>query len=401
MKVSNYIKEFIEVNASNIIGLRREFHQIPELGFEEFKTSECIANYLENLGINVVKRIAKTGIVVDINENNSDYCIALRFDIDALPIWEDTGLPFSSIHKGKMHACGHDGHIAIGLGIANLINEIKDEIPSRVRLIFQPAEEGLGGAKSMVNNGVLKNPTPDVIIGFHIWPDLDTGEIGIRNGPIMSAGDRYKIKLIGKEGHGSKPHLAIDPTIMAAEVINGLQNIVGRNIDALEPVVISVGTINGGNSFNTIPSNVEITGTTRFQNSELREVIKNEIEGLVKGVTISHNGKYEFQYEECFDVTQSDPKLVSLLRSAIQENVGDIKVVELEKPTMVSEDFSEYEKYIPGIYFFIGTKDKHENSFYPLHNSRYTLDENTLLIAVEIISEFVFNLANKKGGMKI
>lgn len=398
--IFGFIEKETKINSPEIINLRRELHKIPELGFEEYKTSLLIANYLENLGLNVVKGVGKTGVVADINEEIQDYCIALRFDIDALPIFEETDLPFASIHYGKMHACGHDGHIAIGLGIAKLINNIRAKIPARIRLIFQPAEEGRGGAKRMIDDGVLNEPTPDVIIGIHIWPYLDTGEIGIKKGPIMAAGDKFSIKLFGKEGHGSGPHLAIDPTIMVAEVINGFQNIVGRNINPLEPTVISVGTINGGNSFNTIPSQIELTGTTRFTNIQLRKTLKKDMEKLIEGITLAYNGSYEFNYEKCFDVTNSNVTLVNILRNTINENVKDIKVIELDTPSMASEDFSEYENYSPGIYFFIGTKNHNKNCIYPLHNSKYNFDESILTRSVEVLTKFVFNLANKKqkGG---
>ncbi len=394
------IKDFIKRNNDEIINLRREFHKYPELGFQEFKTSEMITEYLESLGLSV-NNMDNTGIVVDINSEITDYCIALRFDIDALPIEEETDLEFKSTYNGMMHACGHDGHIAIGLGLAKLFNEIKESIPVRVRMIFQPAEEGHGGAKKMIESGVLNNPTPDLIIGLHIWPYINSGDIGIKSGAVMAAGDKYYLKLNGKAGHGSSPHLTIDPTIMASEIIQGFQNIIGRRIDPIEPSVISVGTIKSGNSFNTIPSNVEITGTTRFTNMYLREELHNKMESLIKSVTEFYGGTYEFNYEKCFDVTTADKELVNILRDSIIETLGKDRVVELENPSMASEDFSEYENYIKGLYFFIGTRNSIKNCVYPLHNSKYNLDEDILSNAITVLGKLVINISNLRIKEKL
>jgi len=386
------ISEFIKVNNGEIINLRRNFHKIPEGGFEEFKTSEMILNYLESLGLNA-KRIASTGIVADINTEITDYCIALRFDIDALPITEDTGLSFGSMHSGMMHACGHDGHISIGLGIAKLLLELKEFIPARIRLIFQPAEEGLGGARKMIEEGALVEPMPDLIIGLHIWPYLQSGKIGIKSGAVMAAGDKFHIKLIGKGGHGSSPHLTIDPTVMLAEVIQGFQKIPSRYINPIEPVVISVGSIVGGNSFNTIPNDVEITGTTRFTNIELRDEIKNRMEDILESIITANGGVYEFVYEDCFDVTVSHEKLVNIVDSTAKTIIGEDNVVKIINPSMASEDFSEYEKSIPGLYFFLGTMNAEKDCIYPLHHSKFNIDEDILSIGVMLLGKLVYNIS--------
>ncbi|HAE92403.1 MAG TPA: amidohydrolase [Tissierella sp.] len=393
MKVLDFlISEFIKVNNDEIINLRRNFHKIPEGGFEEFKTSEMILNYLESLGLNA-KRIASTGIVADINTEITDYCIALRFDIDALPITEDTGLSFGSMHSGMMHACGHDGHISIGLGIAKLLLELKEFIPARIRLIFQPAEEGLGGARKMIEEGALVEPMPDLIIGLHIWPYLQSGKIGIRSGAVMAAGDKFHIKLIGKGGHGSSPHLTIDPTVMLSEVIQGFQKIPSRYINPIEPVVISVGSIVGGNSFNTIPNDVEITGTTRFTNIELRDEIKNRMEDILESIITANGGMYEFVYEDCFDVTVSHEKLVNIVDSTAKTIIGEDNVVKIINPSMASEDFSEYEKSIPGLYFFLGTMNAEKDCIYPLHHSKFNIDEDILSIGVMLLGKLVYNIS--------
>jgi len=393
--IDKLINEFIHKNNSEILNIRREIHKYPEIGFEEFKTSEMIKTYLMESGLSP-QNIAGTGVIVDINTNIKDYCIALRFDIDALPIFEDTGLEFSSAHDGKMHACGHDGHIAIGLGLAKMLNEIKDNIPARIRLIFQPAEEGLGGASKIIKEGALEDPNPNLIIGLHIWPYLESGKIGIKTGPVMAAGDKYYVRLVGKQGHGSSPHLAIDPTIMAAEIIQGFQKISSRFVNPIDPVVISVGTINGGESFNTIPASVEITGTTRFVDIELRKEIESRMEDIINGVVIASRGSYEFVYEKCFDVTTSDEELVNILESTAYEIIGQDNVIRVANPNMASEDFSEYEKLIPGLYFFVGTRNEDKDCVYPLHNSKYKLDEDIISNAITLLGKLVINISNMK-----
>lgn len=395
--INELIKKLVKENNEEVINLRQSFHKIPERGFEEYKTSKEIFEYLKSLGLKV-KRIAKTGVIADINDDILDYCIALRFDIDALPIEEETGVDYSSTYKGMMHACGHDGHISIGLGLAKLLMSIKNLIPARIRFIFQPAEEGLGGAKQMIKEGVLENPKPNLIIGLHIWPYIKSGNIGIKSGPVMAAGDKFYIKLIGKEGHGSGPHLTVDPTIMASEVIQGFQKIISRNINPVEPSVISIGTINGGNSFNTIPNCVELTGTTRFTNMNLREVIKNRMEDIIKSVVHENGGMYEFIYYNCFDVTDSDEKLVNIIRKTATELIGNEKVILLDNPSMASEDFSEYERFVPGLYFFLGTNNKEKNCIYPLHHSKFNLDEEILSIGVNLMGKFVYDLSKSRVG---
>ena len=395
--IDDRIRKFAFENKEELIELRRELHKYPEIGFEEFKTSKIISDYLEGLGLNVRKGIASTGVVADINSHIDDYTVALRFDIDGLPITEETGLDYSSNNIDKMHACGHDGHITIGLGMAKLLCEIKESIPARIRLIFQPAEEGKGGAKKMVEEGVLKDPVPNLIIGFHIWPYLNTGEVGLKSGPVMAAGDKFHIKLLGKGGHGSSPHLAIDPILMAAEVIQGLQKIVSRNIATSESAVLSLGTIEGGSSFNIIPSEVELSGTIRVDNTDLRGIIEERMEDVLKGVALGSGGGYEFDYESCFKLTTSHEELVDILYKSICESLGEEKAIFLESCNMTSEDFSEYEEYIPGLYFFLGTRNEDKDCVHPLHNPLYKLDEDTLPIGIIVLGTLLKNICNLKA----
>lgn len=392
-----FVKKFVDLFKDELIQLRREFHKFPEIGFEETKTSEMIKEYLTKIGISNIVEIASTGVIVDLNSHIKDYCIAIRVDMDALPINEETNLEFKSLSPNRMHACGHDGHITIGLGLIRVLNEIKDSIQSRIRFIFQPAEEGLGGAKQMVLEGALQKPKPDIILGFHIWPYLNTGEIGIIEGPTMAAGDKFLVRLIGEEGHGSTPHLAIDPTIMAAEVIQGFQNIVGRKVNALDPAVISVGTIKSGNSFNTIPAEVTITGTTRYIQKYLKEFLKDNMELLIKSVTGLNGGTYEFNYESCFELTTSDKRLVKTFKSTLNDKGISKNLVVFNNPIMASEDFSEYEIYVPGLYFFIGTRNEEKGCIYPLHSSKYMIDEDVIPKSIELLCYLIEGYVGKEG----
>lgn len=390
--IHDLIETIVSKKNEEIIDLRRTFHKIPEIGFQEFETSTLIYNHLESLGLKVNK-IAQTGIIADINSEITDYCIALRFDIDALPITEETMLSYQSTNNGVMHACGHDGHISIGLGLASLLVEIKELIPARIRLIFQPAEEGLGGAKKMIEEGAISDPVPNLIIGLHIWPYLNSGEIGIKSGPVMAAGDKFEIELMGIGGHGSSPHLTIDPSIMLMEMIQGFQKIVSRNINPIEPAVISIGTINGGNSFNTIPNSIKLTGTTRFTNINLRDDIKNKMENVLESIILSNGGSYKFNYEKCFDVTVSDEELVKVINLTAIDSIGANNVTILANPSMASEDFSEYEINIPGLYFFLGTKNNIKNCNYPLHHSKFNLDEDILSLGIILIGRLIYNIS--------
>lgn len=390
--VNDTIKEKVLSYKDEFIRLRRKFHQCPELGFCEFNTSKMIAEYLRNLELDVKEGVGGTGVVADINPEITDTVIALRVDMDALAIKEETNLPYISQNEGMMHACGHDGHITIGLGTAKVLSEIKAYIPAHIRLIFQPAEEGLGGAKRMVSDGVLEDIKIQAVIGLHIQPIIPLGKIGVKVGPVMAMGDGFSINIYGSGGHGSAPQSTIDPIVIAAEVITSLQKIVSRNIDPCDPAVISIGSIHSGNAFNVIPGCVEIKGTTRSVSEETRDYMKNRMEEIIKSVTEGNRGTYEFNYEKIFKLVINDKSLVGILEKTVGECSGKDSIMHMEKPLMVSEDFSEYTENIPGTYFFIGTGNQDGTMEYPLHHSHYSIDERVLSTGVLTLASYAVNI---------
>lgn len=388
--IQNHVREI----TPRMIEWRRFFHEYPELGFEEVKAAAKISSLLTEWGFEVTSNVGKTG-VIGLLDNGSDFTLGLRFDMDALPITEETDLPFQSKHSGVMHACGHDGHMSVGLGVAYVLAQLKDRIPGNIKMIFQPAEEGLGGAKAMIADGVLDNPRVDFILGLHIWPELDSGVVGVRKGTIMAAADRFNISLYGYGGHGGQPHLAVDPIMISAEVIQGLQKIVSREVAPTEPVVISLGSVHGGTAFNIIPNRMELTGTIRTADETIREHVLKRIEEKVQAIVKGNNANCDIAFERCFYQTYNDGSLVDALRSTVLDLWGAEKLVDLKAPTMTGEDFSEYQRIIPGLYFFVGTRNEVRGLTYPIHHEKYSIDEDVLGFGVEVMVNVALNVCKE------
>jgi amidohydrolase len=262
-------------------------------------------------------------------------------------------------------------------------------------MIFQPAEEGLGGAKAMIADGVLDNPRVDSILGLHIWPELDSGVVGVRKGTIMAAADRFNISLYGYGGHGGQPHLAVDPIMISAEVIQGLQKIVSREVAPTEPVVISLGSVHGGTAFNIIPNRMELTGTIRTADETIREHVLKRIEEKVQAIVKGNNANCDIAFERCFYQTYNDGSLVDALRSTVLDLWGAEKLVDLKAPTMTGEDFSEYQRIIPGLYFFVGTRNEGRGLTYPIHHEKYSIDEDVLGFGVEVMVNAALNVCKE------
>lgn len=387
------IQSHVQQIIPRVIEWRRYFHQYPELGFEEFKSGEKIATLLEEWGYQVQRNVAKTG-VVGVLDTGSNYTLGLRFDMDALPITEATECPFRSKHPGIMHACGHDGHMAVGLGAAYVLAQIRDRLSANIKLIFQPAEEGLGGAKAMINAGVLDHPKVDAILGMHIWPELEAGTVGVRHGVIMAAADRFEIRINGSGGHGGQPHLAVDPIIIGAEVIDGLQKLVSREVPPTEPVVITIGTFHGGSAFNVIPNEVELTGTIRTTDEEVRSKLLRRIRDKVEAIVKGGNATCAINLQRSFLTTINDDRLVDRFREMILELWPAGTLIDLNAPTMTGEDFSEYQRLVPGLYFFVGTRNEEKGLIYPLHHEQYMLDEDILGFAVEVMVNAAVRMTN-------
>lgn len=360
------------------VRIRHEIHMNPELGFEEFHTSKIITETLESLGIETHKNIAKTGVVGILRGNQPGKTILLRADMDALPINEETSLDYCSKVKNKMHACGHDGHTAGLLGAAMILSELKDYIHGNIKFLFQPAEETDGGALPMIEEGVLENPKVDAAFGCHLWGGTEEGKINIKHGPAMAAPDTFSFTIIGKGGHGAMPHLAIDPITICSQVINHIQSIISRNINPLQPAVISFGTINGGDTFNAIPSEVTVSGTIRTFDEKVRKTIPIAIENILKAQKVSHNCDYKFHFEEKFPALINDHKMTDFIKGSLSKVVGDENVLELEEPSMGGEDFAHFTKRVPSSFFFVGiSKDLSDPVIH--HHPSFQWDDKNLL----------------------
>ncbi|MBF8983880.1 amidohydrolase [Lutibacter sp. B2] len=390
------IKELAIKYNDLVIDYRRDIHKYPELGHKEIRTAKKVAEILKQLGIEVMTEVGKTGVVGIIRGKKEGNVIALRADMDALPIKEQTDLPFSSRNDGVMHACGHDMHTAILLGTAHILNEIKHEFDGTIKLIFQPAEENSpnGGAKYMIEDGVLDHPKVDCMLGLHVWTEIETGKIGCKPGSIMSASDRIFIKVKGNSAHGSMPHEGVDAGVIAAQVITALQTIVSRNIDSLDSCVISIGKINGGYRYNVVPDEMILEGTVRNLNPEVRKKIPERMGNLIKGIVEGMGGKFEFEYVPGYPPLVNDINLEQKIRKNIQNIMGIENFIQIEKPSLGGEDFAFFAKKVPAVYMFLGCRPKGIpiNDFPTIHNPQFNPDEGALKIGIESLSNMVYDL---------
>ncbi len=386
------IKE-IQREKKELLRLRREFHMIPELGFHEFKTSELILKEIDYYGLKIKKKIAGTGISAILEGPKNGKTIMLRADMDALPISEKNEIDHISKHDGIMHACGHDGHMAIAIIVAKILSRNKDLLEGNVKFVFQPAEEEPGGAKPMIEEGVLEDPKVDALLGLHIWNYLPVGKIGIRTGPLMSSVNLFKLKIIGKGSHGAIPQDGVDAIVTSSSIINTLQTIISREISPFEPCVITIGKIKGGKAFNIIAQDVELEGTVRTMNKELNEEIPVKIERIVKDITSAFRADYRLDYKFLYPVTVNDENMCRLVSDSAIKILGKNNVVNADQ-TMGGEDISYFLNEIPGCYFFLGSKNISKNLDKPHHNQYFDFDEDCMAIGVEILINSIINYLN-------
>lgn len=368
-----------------MIQMRRDFHRRPEPGFQEVETSKVVAKRLEEYGLEVRTGIAKTGVVGVLRGSREGRTIIVRADMDALTVKEQTGLEFASENEGVMHACGHDGHMTIGLTTARILSEHRDEIKGNVKFVFQPAEEGPGGAKPMIEEGVMEDPKVDAAIGLHLWNYLPIGKVTVRSGPVFASMDSMKIKIKGKGGHGAIPHEAVDSIVVSSQVVTALQTIVSREIAPLAPSVVTIGTIKGGYGFNIIADVVEMDGTARALDVELQKKLPERIERIIKGVTSGMRADYEFDYTFHYPVTINDEAMTQLIEEVSATVVGQENVVVFEG-TMGGEDMAFYLREVPGCYFCVGSSNKEKGLDQPHHSPQFDFDEDAMPIGVEIFA---------------
>lgn len=366
-----------------LVGLRRDFHENPELGFQEFRTGEIVAEYLEDLGLEVQRKVAKTGVVGLLRGNYPGKTIALRTDMDALPLDEETGLPFSSKNKGVMHACGHDGHLAMMLVAAKLLSKNKEKLHGSVKFIFQPNEED-AGAEIMIGEGILENPRVDAAMGMHLWSPIQSGKIGIAKGPLMASSYYFKLLVNGKGGHGGAPHTTISPILSGIDMIKALQEMVLNETDALKPTIISFGKVNSGTYPIIIPERMEIEGSLRCLHRDTLQ-IQERMREIVDGISKVHRTTFSLEFKCGNDLLYNDEGMTGLAEHVAEGIVGREKLITSDISVMLGEDFAEFSKMVPSTFIFLGTADRDKGTDYPHHHPRFNIDEEVLPIGVELL----------------
>ncbi len=366
--------------------LRRDFHIHPELGFQEFRTAGIVAKELTSLGLEVTTGVGGTGVVVLIEGAKPGPVVLVRADMDALPIIEETGAPYASENPGVMHACGHDGHTAILLTVAKMLLAHRHELSGTVKLAFQPAEEGLGGAERMIEDGLLENPKVDYALALHLWNEQPLGWIGISDGPSMAGGEIFKIKVVGKGGHGAAPHFASDPILAAAQIVAALQGIVSRNVPPLQSAVVSVCTIHGGETFNVIPSAVEMTGTIRTFEPEVRSRVLERFEKTAWSVADAMDCQVEIELKRLAPAIINHTPLAVHVQEAARRMFPNSQIETANYITMGSEDMAYIMEKVPGCFFFIGSANVDKGLTAAHHHPKFDIDEDALPRAAALIA---------------
>ena len=379
---SYLLKEADEIGPE-IKQIREMFHKNPELGFKEYKTSSFVVKYLEECGLEVKRNVGKTGVIGLLKGKNNTKTVALRADMDALPIQEENNVSYKSEVDGVMHACGHDGHTAMLLGAAKVLSRHKDEIDGTIKFIFQPDEEGpeVGGAKELVDEGVLDGV--DAIFGLHISTAYPTGTIGINMKETSASADVFEIEILGKGGHAASPHLAVDSIAIAAKYIDSIQYLITREIDPMEPIVISIGTINGGFASNVIADKVKITGTIRTQSNEMRSLVPEKMENILKHLTEMAGGSYKFEILPGLPPLINNTEMAEFVYETCTSITGCSKVIKKDKPQMGGEDFAFYLQEIPGAMFWLGAANKEKGFINQAHSPYFDFDEDALVIGTK------------------
>ena len=371
-----------------LVELRRTIHMNPELGFEESETSKLVAGWLEKFGLRITRGVAKTGVVGLLQGEKAGKTVAIRADMDALPLEEANQVPYRSRVKGKMHACGHDAHVTILLGVARLFSSIRERVQGNIKWVFQPAEEGGGGGRVMVEEGALENPRVDAIFGAHLFPDLNTGKVGIHEKQGLAATDRIIIKISGRGAHGAYPHLSRDPILAAGHLITQIHSIVSRSIAPLDSAVITIGKVSGGTAFNIIPDEVELLGTVRSLTPQVREELKSRLEQVTQGLARSFDLDCRLVFDYGYPTLVNDPEMSHLVASAYGKGIGK-ENVEFLRPSMGGEDFAYYLQKVPGSFFRLGCRNEEKSIIHPFHSSRFDIDEEVLPFGVEMFARII------------
>jgi len=385
------VYELAKLEKDYLINLRRKIHSNPELSWQEYKTCDLICEQLENMGVKY-ENVCGTGVIATIEGSRKNCVIGLRADMDALAITEAVDCEYKSKNDGVMHACGHDSHVAMLLGAAKILYGNRDKLNCTVKLIFQPAEEIIQGAKEIVNCDVINDINS--IMAVHIWSDLAYGKISVESGPRMASVDNIFITVKGKSGHGSMPHQTIDAIVTASSIVMNLQTIASRTVNPLEPVVISIGTFNAGTASNIIANTAQLTGTVRCFNKELRKQLPDMIENIVSNVAKAYGANYDYEYKCCTGPTINDKKCSELALNSVKKILGEDAIVEMEK-TMGGEDFSYYLEKIPGCIAFVGCRNEETSKFWPHHHEKFDIEENAMINGTALMVQYVLETQNE------
>jgi amidohydrolase len=399
------IAQAAESLRAQLVAQRRDFHMHPELSNREERTSRVVAERLRAIGLEDIKTgVGRYGVTALLKGTKPGPVVAVRADMDALPIQEVNDVPYKSLNPGVKHACGHDAHTTIELGVAEILSKMRDEIHGTIKFIFQPAEEGApageeGGAALMIKEGALENPRPVAIFGLHVMPVVEVGQIAYNSGPAMASSDHFIITIHGKKVHGAYPHDGIDAVVVAAECVTALQTIRSRRVDTTEPLVITVGIIQGGNRFNIIADEVKLEGTVRTLSEDVRKRAQSLMRETLDGITKAYGATFEMKYEEGAAVTYNEPALVEETLPTIRGVIGEKNLVS-PKPQMGAEDFSYYQKVVPGFYYFLGVGNRAKGITAQVHTPEFDLDEDSLVIGVKVMSNVLLDYLDRHAVSK-
>ncbi len=381
--------------------LRRDFHMHPELGYREVRTSSIVARELEALGLEVQRGVAKTGVVALLEGSRPGPVVLLRFDMDALPIQEENTTDYVSQTPGVMHACGHDGHTAIGLTVARLLHAHRHELAGTIQFVFQPAEEGLcgeemGGAEMMIAEGILENPKPDYALALHLWNEKPLGWVGVAAGPVMAGAEWFQVKVHGKGGHGAVPHLAVDPLLAAAQIVTALQSLVARNVAPLEAAVVSVTMFHAGETFNVIPQMAHLEGTIRTFDLQVRQKVLERFEAIVNGVSGAMGCRAEIAMRRVTPALINNEEVARQVQDVARRVLPQAELDPRPYLTMGAEDMGFVLERVPGCYFFVGSANAERELNYPHHHPRFDFDEEALPRAVALMAAAALTIGQRR-----
>ncbi len=383
-----------------LVAWRRDFHMHPELGFEEVRTAGIVADHLRGLGLEVSTGVGKTGVVAMIEPDATPEdapTVMLRFDMDALPILEANDVPYRSTVDGVMHACGHDGHTAVGMGVAQVLTSVRNDLPGRVKLVFQPAEEGLGGAQAMIADGALEGPKPAAAFGLHLWSRMPLNQIVVQEGPLMAGADKIHLVVHGVGGHGAMPHETVDAVVVASEIVLAWQTIVSRTVSPTEPAVVTVGSFHAGSAANVIAGHAELSGSIRSFSIETRDLLVRRLREIADGICAAHNARCDFTFTAGVLPTINSAAGAALMRDVATSLVGQEQVGTMT-PAMVGEDMSEFLMRAPGCYVLVGANDPDGPLNSPHHSPTFDFDERMLSTGVALLAATAVEYLNRKAA---